>query len=934
MSDLRYLIDYLAEENKTNVTIPRKKYVRFDANLIRSDFLYQADGNSIFTAIKDTYLISVALASSQSLWYRETTDDYVYYIKKIINNNGTTTEEFHVLNSAYFDNPECISLDEINDLSEIPLSYNQFEYITDTNTLYLVFEELDMVFLDGRNNNFYYTRASLAAIENGEYDLNYKDSLGLYDDVWDNLARNHSEKTLNRNQRKVTLDFNETITEGSVFKFPIISHVSSTTGRVTLDYNFDNGEPIIHSKIINTNYAFRIEFKSFQAFLSFCNQVYFSKGATFDLKIYPKVEKRFYEKYHEIVSDLIRESKRSSRPLANLIDIVWFLPQTYLQSSARFLPLLWDLMIEILEEDDVNNRGLNKEDLVSYIIINMSKILSPDQFLNQFLLTIVNKKDTPFKKLFEELQTDDFKTFVNVFWSVWSQSSYASFDPKKNPVLSENEEDTAPLVLPYTIDSTLGFYHSNAKIKFANDQTSIDVALSVNTGKTVTYGKRRRDQITVNVYNHYKYNYHVFHPVAIINEKAPKFLYDTNEGQQFTVLPAFVLLANEESAFWKNIQTGGEYLIDIVTTFSGVGNLAKFRHLKSIAKLGHKLTLAQKAKKAVTGVAAFVEISSGTINALLKLTGVNDTEFGQNVSEVLFYLELFALGGEITNFIGKRLAKASKALLDHPNFEKYLNKIEIDEITRIRFVDELKQIFKEYIENISMLRIIPDITSASEKALLKKLKKLFYKTYKIQLLKYQSIEKVIKKWKEIAELNALSKIEINELLSLRKLHKFAYNKNAASFVFKLKINGEVVNFELKALAGKKISSNELVTSANKNNLMEHLGFDEIKDLIDHFKAYNDEGKLINRFFDSEVKVLDTFDDAVKRLETKYGAEQVEVLGMEVKTLYEPCASCKKQIILRQQIYKMKEVKVKAAWNVKEGKFAQGNKDLIEMNLIK
>ncbi|MBC8756552.1 hypothetical protein H2O64_17905 [Kordia sp. YSTF-M3] len=155
-------------------------------------------------------------------------------------------------------------------------------------------------------------------------------------------------------------------------------------------------------------------------------------------------------------------------------------------------------------------------------------------------------------------------------------------------------------------------------------------------------------------------------------------MYSKNEGQQFTVLPAFVIMANQESAFWKNIQTGGEYLIDAITTLSGVGNLAKFRHLSKLAKLGHKLTLANKAKRVVSGFAAFAEISSGTINTLLKLSGLNDTKFGQSLSEVLFYLELVSLGGELTNAIRNGLKKASKEVLEHPNLKKYLDEVKID----------------------------------------------------------------------------------------------------------------------------------------------------------------------------------------------------------------------------------------------------------------
>ena len=362
MCDLQYLINYIAEESSSRVSAPLKKYALFNEALIENNFFYRGNGNIVFAGISDTYMTTILLAQNQSLWYKGTSDDFVFYVKKTTNILGSIVEEYHQLGNNSNRTFQYTSLEETDDLSEIPLSYNQFKYHIYDNKLYLVFEEFFDIVVDGTEENFYHTRASLSELEDGDYDINYKDSLGLYDDFWDNLARNHPEKSLNRIQRKVTLNFNETTTKGRVYKFPTISEVNSTAGRITLDYNFYDDEPVITSKFINTNYAFRIEFNSYQAFLSFCNQVYFSRGLIFDLDIYPKVEKRFYEKYHEIVTDLIKRSKRSLRPQDNLIDIVWYLPQTYLQSDISYLPLLWDLMIAIIEEDDVNNRGLNKED--------------------------------------------------------------------------------------------------------------------------------------------------------------------------------------------------------------------------------------------------------------------------------------------------------------------------------------------------------------------------------------------------------------------------------------------------------------------------------------------------------------------------------------------------------------------------------------------
>ena len=182
--------------------------------------------------------------------------------------------------------------------------------------------------------------------------------------------RKFRETNLNFKQRNLTLNFNEK-NEGRVFKFPTISHQNILSRKITLDYNFDNQEPIIASKFINTNFAIRIDFNSYQAFLSFCNQVYFSNGVAFDLDISPKVEKHFYEGYHYLVTQLIQEAQRRTKSLALLLDILWYLPRTYILAEIG-IGFLWDLLIAIIEEDDVNNRGLNKEDLVTKVYLKQN----------------------------------------------------------------------------------------------------------------------------------------------------------------------------------------------------------------------------------------------------------------------------------------------------------------------------------------------------------------------------------------------------------------------------------------------------------------------------------------------------------------------------------------------------------------------------------
>jgi len=111
----------------------------------------------------------------------------------------------------------------------------------------------------------------------------------------------------------------------------------------------------------------------------------------------------------------------------------------------------------------------------------------------------------------------------------------------------------------------------------------------------------------------------------------------------------------------------------VVTTVSGIGNLLKLRHITKLSKLGKIINYARKG-------AALIEITSGTTNALLKLTGIKDTPFGTALSEYLFYLEMLSLSVDVTDWISKGLKKSATNLLEHEDkLIKNLDEIKIED---------------------------------------------------------------------------------------------------------------------------------------------------------------------------------------------------------------------------------------------------------------
>lgn len=430
----------------------------------------------------------------------------------------------------------------------------------------------------------------------------------------------------------------------------------------------------------------------------------------------------------------------------------------------------------------------------------------------------------------------------------------------------------------------------------------------------------------------------------LVNSENPKFILKEDEDSDTSniKLPAFVLFANNESAFWKNVLKGSEYLIDILTTVSGVGNIIKAGRLYKILKGGKTILFKTKQVTKVIGVAkaatGVIEVSSGTVNTLLKLTELDDTELGKTISKYLFYLEMVSLAGEVTVFLKDKLNKTAKELVDNPKLsdaaEDLVKNGKISELEKFKLYEELLIAYRQYISDLKVLRIVPELTNSIEKAFLKRLKRIFYQKYRVILFKLNEDRIIIERWRGLISNNSLDNLEIEELLELRKLKKSAFNKNTAILDVDLIVNDKKITLNYRAIAGKGQSAEGLVKSANQEDLIRQLELEDKNDLLSHFQALDIQtGEFKNRFQDSEVKMLDTFDEELSIFNVKYGQENVKVLNMRLKTLYEPCMSCKKQILIRQEVYDIKSIDVKAVWNAKEDRFVQGNKGLQELNLI-
>ncbi|MFB9096882.1 hypothetical protein ACFFVF_10170, partial [Flavobacterium jumunjinense] len=202
--------------------------------------------------------------------------------------------------------------------------------------------------------------------------------------------------------------------------------------------------------------------------------------------------------------------------------------------------------------------------------------------------------------------------------NIWKNSDFSTIDPEKNKFIDITDKN--PVLIDYRSTKKLGFHTDNTAIEWKLSSNSIALKVVSGTGIYKEIIVRTADGNDIRFVEEkitHDYDYHPLSPLAIIAADNPTFILKDEEQQEdskFTNLPAFVLYANNESAFWENIMTGGEYAIDVLTTLSGVGNILKVGRLAKILKAGHSLIGKSKAvTNVITGVKAFagvVEISS------------------------------------------------------------------------------------------------------------------------------------------------------------------------------------------------------------------------------------------------------------------------------------------------------------------------------------
>ncbi|WP_430411855.1 hypothetical protein [Kordia sp.] len=581
----------------------------------------------------------------------------------------------------------------------VPLDDNNFTFIS------LAGDLERYLYDDDRNRIIYNTTLKSAfayadvftynpkdvGISSGRYIIKYINHFGKETKVTrrDFHPEEFEHKKIPKNYTNRNIDVEIIQTKGNVYLFPTIR---KRAGTFVLEYKYVLDE-FLRFDMKFQKAAVTLEFKYLGTFLYFINRTIFYSNSfenldtTDSLDMYELmnqimrtinpdanislhnggIRQLFIDQYIKCVSEEFSFYKNN---LEKTLELFFYAPTVFIKHIH--LETLWKVLDKSLK-GRITNFGLNKED-VTLKLLNaiLEKIRSPKLFLDELLIRRDTNNVSYFYNLFSKMHTSNFDKYVRFLWSVWKQTVYKDITEKNTKI-----SDLCEPYLNYKSDKTIGFHHDNAKIEYltASDEVQIDLTYKITKQVKVKIDRNTETTIPFRTSKEERLLYDPYAPIYIFNEDNPHFIFkdsEDNKNSYFAVLPAFVMLAREERAFWSNVITAGEYAIDILTTASGFLNIAKAGRLYKILNAGHKLIgRTKQATQFIAGAkrfAGYIEITSGIGNGLIKLLGYKDTTLGNTIAKYLFFLEMLSLSGELSAALHASLSKTAREIVTHPEF--------------------------------------------------------------------------------------------------------------------------------------------------------------------------------------------------------------------------------------------------------------------------
>lgn len=597
--------------------------------------------------------------NAEAIYLLKTSGNNKYYVKTI------SGKYFNLLEET----PETIPDDE--SLIEFPLEFGTSSYIYDTikNLVVIYSESLKAVTIFPDNIYYDPNGKYLKDLENNTYTYDYTDHVTTFGKIIKILFEDEQYLWNNPEKKVLVLKAEK---EGRMTLIPFLQ-IEYGLKNFILKYRYYEKGYRPKFFLYDDECSIILKFTSIGGILTFLDQTLFSEGFSLEKGDNSNPQRdSFRDQFMNQVIHKIEDSIKSKSTLAyyDAMKTLFYLPESVAVMFNE--DFLWTLMEMAVRRDSLTNKkDLAEENIfIKLIKIILQKEGQEVKLMNWFLETIKDgdKNISKFEFIYDRINGENFLEFAKLISQTWKKSRFIYPDTEKNPEFATTD---GLLFLPYSSQKAFGFYFSNVTMSFeAHQQKGRLIKTLYDTGKIeieMRPGLKTDNLVPTQVPIIDQFWYHPFYPIYLKDIESQE-----TEMKLDSVVPAFMLKANRDKQFWSNVITSAEYAADILTTVSGVGNIGKFRYLAKFAAKAEKLSFVSKAgqavanvRKAVAATAAVVEITSGTVNTLLKLSGARDASWGKSLSEYLFWLELLSLSGELSVAIHNGLRKNAKEILEH-----------------------------------------------------------------------------------------------------------------------------------------------------------------------------------------------------------------------------------------------------------------------------
>ncbi|OJJ20988.1 hypothetical protein BKI52_10455 [marine bacterium AO1-C] len=277
------------------------------------------------------------------------------------------------------------------------------------------------------------------------------------------------------------------------------------------------------------------------------------------------------------------------------------------------------------------------------LVIKLLESVADKEEANYFLNNLMNLQvetslgSIPlFQKLYRDMSdkndgffiaADHRKKFILRLYLMWYVSDYNYNDILEgenytgSADIAESFKNT-PISLNYNSEKSWGFYLDNMKFFFEGNKILVkeEQVEEKFYGKSTTHEKK--DFVPIGTYDYYQ-------AVSLrsykTNDTAIKIPVIAINNTESAIIPLFFLKYMDDFGDQDDMWTGVGLTLDIALTFTGIGNLAKLRHLRHLSKLRLIFSNPNVAKEglalaiqAIPGIIAAVDVTLSVADIIIK----------------------------------------------------------------------------------------------------------------------------------------------------------------------------------------------------------------------------------------------------------------------------------------------------------------------------